>query len=165
MFVLNVGVSSSKNDIILRYDDVLLWKAEALIQLERQQEALPIINQIRQRAINSTQRLGDEDGNLIANFSMDIYIDGQNINWTQENALEALQWERWLEFATEGERFFDLTRWGIAGKKINEYLAIESERFPFLSNGRLIEGTHEYMPIPEQQIDFSDGVYVQNPGY
>jgi hypothetical protein len=165
LFVLSVGVASSKNEDLLRYDNLLLWKAEALIQLNRHQEALPIINQIRERAINSTERLEGVDGNLIANFSMDVYTDGININWSKENALKALQWERWLEFGTEGERFFDLVRWGIAADKINEYLSIESQRFPFLSNGNFVEGTHEYMPIPEQQIDFSDGSYTQNPGY
>ncbi|MHB1921101.1 MAG: RagB/SusD family nutrient uptake outer membrane protein, partial [Chitinophagaceae bacterium] len=45
-------MSSSKNWAIIRYADVLLWKAEALIELGRQNEALPLINQIRQRAAN-----------------------------------------------------------------------------------------------------------------
>ena len=44
---------SALNFQIIRYADVLLWKAEALIELGRQDEALPLINQIRNRAKNS----------------------------------------------------------------------------------------------------------------
>ncbi len=49
--------ASSKNTVIIRYADVLLWKAEALIELGRQNEALPLINQVRQRALNSASEL------------------------------------------------------------------------------------------------------------
>ena len=44
---------NSMNKKMIRYDDVLLWKAEILIQLDREMEALPYINQIRTRAANS----------------------------------------------------------------------------------------------------------------
>ena len=39
---------------MIRYDEVLLWKAEVLIQLDRWDESLPLINKIRERAANST---------------------------------------------------------------------------------------------------------------
>src|SRR5680860_565089 len=45
--------ASALNVDILRYDDVILMKAEALIELGRHQEALPLINEIRQRAAQS----------------------------------------------------------------------------------------------------------------
>ena len=48
---------NSMNKKMIRYDDVLLWKAEILIQLDREMEALPYINQIRTRAANSLFRL------------------------------------------------------------------------------------------------------------
>ncbi|MEJ7679106.1 MAG: RagB/SusD family nutrient uptake outer membrane protein [Segetibacter sp.] len=44
---VNPWKSDSKNRDVIRVDDVILWKAEALIQLDRQMEALPLINQIR----------------------------------------------------------------------------------------------------------------------
>ena len=47
-------IGTSKNVDFIRYADVLLFKAEALIQLNRYTEALPIINQIRARAAAST---------------------------------------------------------------------------------------------------------------
>lgn len=157
--------ASSMNNDVIRYDDVLLWKAEALIELGRQDEALPIINQIRNRAKNSTGRLIDNNGNYYSNYNVEPYRDGQNINWTQDNARKALRWERRLEFAMEGVRFFDLVRWGIADSVMNSYFNVEQQRRVYLGNGHFTPGRSEYLPIPEQQIDFSQGVYQQNPGY
>lgn len=157
--------ASSKNNDIIKYNDVLLWRAEALIELGRHDEALPIINDIRSRAQASTGRLVDGNGNSYSNYHIETYQDGVNINWTQENARRALRWERRLEFAMEGMRFFDLVRWGIADETMNEYFGVEENRRVYLGNGQFTEGQHEYLPIPEQQIDFSEGVYEQNTGY
>lgn len=156
---------SSVNIDIIRYADVLLWKAEALIQLGRQAEALPLINQIRTRAANSTERTRYADGTPPSNYHISNYVDGVNISWTQANAWAALQWERRLEFATESPRFFDLVRWGIAAETLNAYLAIEKTRHPFLANAQFIKGKNEYFPIPQREIDFTKGLYEQNTGY
>lgn len=157
--------TSTKNNTIIRYADVLLWKAEALIQFGRQNEALPIINQIRIRAKNSTDRLRYANGDYVSNYNIGPYVDGVNINWTQENAMKALQWERRLEFAMEGVRFFDLVRWGIAAETLNEYFSVEKTRVPVLNTANFTEGRDEYLPIPQQQIDFSEGTYQQNSGW
>ena len=87
----------------------LLMRAEALIELNRSNEALPLINQVRQRAKQSTSMIP-----YATNANIALYQDGVNITWNQENARKALRWERRLEFAMEGSRFFDLVRWGIA---------------------------------------------------
>ncbi|WP_219846623.1 RagB/SusD family nutrient uptake outer membrane protein [Salinibacter sp. 10B] len=155
--------ASSKNNNVIRYADVLLWKAEALIELGREDEALPIINRIRTRAANSTVK--DADGNNVSNYQIEPYRDGQNINWTQANARQALRFERRLELGMEGWRFFDLVRWGIAAETLNEYFATEKQRRDYLQDAQFQEGRDEYLPIPQQQIDFSDGSYQQNPGW
>ncbi|QIA09162.1 RagB/SusD family nutrient uptake outer membrane protein [Draconibacterium halophilum] len=158
-------MASSKNTDIIRFADVLLWKAEALIELGRQDEALPIINEIRQRANNSTGMLKMNDGTPNSNYRMDIYKPGDNCDWTQEFARQALRWERRLEFAMEGIRFFDLVRWGIAGDYINNYFAEEKTKREYLKDGQFTEGKHEYFAIPQNQIDFSKGLYKQNHGW
>ncbi len=85
--------------------------------------------------------------------------------WDQSTALQALQWERRLEFAMEGYRFFDLVRWGIAGPTLNNFFAVEKTRHGFLANAQFTHGIHEYFPIPQEQIVFTNGLYTQNNGY
>ncbi|KAA5541284.1 RagB/SusD family nutrient uptake outer membrane protein [Adhaeribacter rhizoryzae] len=156
---------SAKNIDIIRYADVLLWQAEALIELGRQAEALPLINQIRARAKNSTNRTKLANGTSPSNYNINEYVNGVNITWNQENARKALQWERRLEFAMESPRFFDLVRWGIAAETLNAYLNVEKTRKTFLSAAKFTKGRDEYFPIPQREIDFTKGLYVQNPGY
>jgi len=155
---------SSKNLDILRYDDVLLMKAEALIELGRQDEALPLINLVRERAKNSTSRLKYANGSYASNYRIQSY-DGVNSNWTQDFARTALRWERRLEFAMESPRFFDLVRWGIAAETLNGYLAVEKKRHTFLQSAVFTKGRDEYLPIPQNQINLTKGVYMQNVGY
>ena len=59
--------------------------------------------------------------------------------------------ERRMELATEGHRFFDLIR--------------TNEAASALSSQGFISGTHELLPIPQQEIDASQGVLTQNTGY
>ncbi|OOQ59429.1 RagB/SusD family nutrient uptake outer membrane protein [Mucilaginibacter pedocola] len=158
-------MSSSKNWELIRYADVILWKAEALIELGRENEALPIINQVRQRAANSTAMLKKTDGTFATSYNVVTYQPGVNCTWTQAYAREALRKERRLEFAMEGNRLFDLVRWGIADTYMNSYFASESTKRAHLKTAKFQKGRDEYMPIPTNQINFSKGLYKQNPGY
>lgn len=160
-------MSSSKNRDIIRYDDVMLWQAEALIELGRQDEALPLINAIRRRAGESTSKLVDVQGDPTGKFQIDVYQPGVNCPaWTQDFARQALRWERRLEFSQEGYRFFDLVRWGIAAETVNEYLAVEkTRRGSYLSEAKFTKNRDEYFPIPKNQINFSKKLYQQNYGW
>jgi hypothetical protein len=146
----------SLNTPLIRYSDVLLWKAEALIELNRGDEALPIINSIRSRAANSMGML--DNGSI---YNIGTYVAFAD----QAEARRALRWERRLELGLEGHRFFDLVRWGVAKETIDEYLSIEKTRRPYLQDASFVAGKHEYLPIPQAQINLSGGLYVQNPGY
>ena len=154
----------SKNIDIIRYADVLLMQAEAYIELGQQDNARPLINQIRKRASESTGMTRFADGTAPSNYMIAEY-DGVNLAWTQENARIALQWERRLEFALESPRFFDLVRWGIAAPTLNAYLEKEKTRHDFLNNAKFTAGRDEYFPIPQREIDFTKKLYVQNVGY
>jgi hypothetical protein len=152
-------IGTSKNVDFIRYADVLLFKAEALIQLNRYTEALPLINQVRARAAASKEM-------PLAAGASDVYKIAQYPSFpSKDYALKALMFERRLEFGMEGPRFFDLVRWGIAEPVLNAYLNVEKTKRDFLSNAHFTAGRDEYYPIPQREIDFTGGLYIQNPGY
>ena len=90
---------------------------------------------------------------------------------SQQQARDIVRFERKLELALEGHRFFDLNRWGIAEQTINSFMDYEGAMFPasYLNEGRFTPNRNEYFPIPQRQIDLSaiEGVpqLEQNPGY
>lgn len=158
-------IYNSMNKKEIRYAEVLLWKAEILIQLDRIDEALPLINRIRARAGNSVGRLKKNDGTPWMNYTVALYEPGVNCNWTKDFAWQALIWENRLEFAGEGRRFFDLLRWGILEPTMNDYLNKEKTRFDWYTLGHFTAGRDEYLPIPQAQMNWAKGSYKQNPGY
>lgn len=153
--------ANSKNWIVLRYSDVLLFKAEALIETGQHADALSVINQVRNRAKASTGLIGFADPQV----EISEYQDGVNCTWSQDFAREALRWERRLEMAMEGGRFFDLVRWGIADEVINAYYNKEKAAHSYYNNAKFEKNKNEYSPIPVQQINFSKGIYKQNYGF
>jgi starch-binding outer membrane protein, SusD/RagB family len=161
-FKLGPFMGTAHNYDIIRYDDVLLMQAEAYIELGQQDKAMPLINQIRARAAASTGKLKKADGTFASKYNVGLYTSA---GWTQAYARQALQWERRLEFATEGERFFDLVRWGIAEQTLNAYINVEKTRRSFLATAKFTAGRDEYLPIPQSEITFTNGLYKQNSGY
>jgi hypothetical protein len=120
---------------------------------------------VRARAAASTGMLKYADGRLVANYRVSPYVDGTNITWSNANARKALRFERRLEFAMEGQYFFDLVRWGIASEKINQYFTIEKTRVANLASAKFTSGRDEYLPIPINQITLTLGLLKQNPNW
>ncbi|MEX1238125.1 MAG: RagB/SusD family nutrient uptake outer membrane protein [Cyclobacteriaceae bacterium] len=158
---------SGRNTDVMRYADALLYWAEALVETtpSRFQEALPIINRIRERASNSTSRLVKGDGSPSGKYVIGLYAPSDFA--TQEQARQAVRFERRLEMAMESfpGRHFDLVRWGIAEQTLNEYYAVEKNRRSYLVEGHYTQSRDEYQPIPQIEITISQGVLIQNPGY
>lgn len=67
----------------------------------------------------------------------------------QNELRTAIHHERRIELALEQERYFDLVRWGEAAESIKGFQT----------------GKHELFPIPQSEIDMSNGRLKQNPGY
>ncbi len=156
---------NTKARILIRYADVMLFKAEALIELGRQTDALPLINAIRRRAASSTTRLKRANGQPTSNYNVKEYVPGENVSWDQATARKALRFERRLEMALEGERFFDLMRWGIADQAMNDFFTHEKPTRSIYQGALFKKGRDEFLPVPQNQIFWSEGLYVQNPGY
>lgn len=153
---------SDLNWRIIRYADLLLYKAEALIELGDLEPARQLINRVRERAMNS-QYVKDfnDPSKYAANYKIGLYPQA---GWTQEYARQALRTEMRLEKALEGERFFDLVRWGIAKEVMTNYLQAEQDNRIYYK-GKTFDAGREYFPIPVAQYNFSLGRYTQNPGY
>ena len=155
--------ASELNWQIIRYADLLLYKAEALIELgEELETARQLINRVRQRAMDSeyVKDFNNPEKDA-ANYKIGLYpAEG----WTQDYARQALRTEMRLEKALEGERFFDLVRWGIAQDVMTRYFEAEKDQRVYYQVAKFDAG-EEYFPIPVAQYNFSLGRYTQNYGY
>ena len=147
---------------LIKLSDVLLWKAEALIEQGDVVGGMNIINQIRQRAKNSpVVRDFVDESKPAANYHIELYPTSV----TQDFARKALRMERRLELHNEGHHFYDLVRWGIADTWINAYMLAESAKRSYYSGANFTKNRDEYLPIPQIEIDASGGVYVQRNNY
>ena len=159
--------ASALNWQIIRYANVLLWKAEALIEIGEEaglEQARQIINRIRRRAANENTWVKDfaDPAKYAANYKIGEYPAA---GWNQAYARKALRFETRLETAMEGERFFDLVRWGIAEEVMNQYFDTEKEKRVYYTIANFTKSRDEYLPISKPQYNFSHGLYKQNPDY
>lgn len=150
------------NRIVFRYADVLLERAEALVQLNdgRIAEAISLINRIRTRAKQSTGAISDYE----TKYNVKLNIANYTGTYSQEEALKIVKMERRLELGMESERFFDLVRWGEADAVLNKYYAEESNDCSIYKSAKFTKNKNEYLPIPFAQIAASNGNYTQNIG-
>jgi len=147
---------------IIKYSDLLLWKAEALIESGTNVSGgVALINEIRNRAKNSpyVKDFNNPSKNA-ANYLINLYP----LSLSQDAARKALRMERRLELANEGHGFYDLVRWGIAETYVNNYIQVEKTRRTYLQSASL-QAHEQYLPIPQIEIDASSGVYKQRLGY
>lgn len=79
--------------------------------------------------------------------------------------LAALKKERSHELAFEALRWFDLVRWGDVESAYNETIDVVNSGVPAKYKVNYRAETKGLLPIPETEIDLSNGVYKQNPGW
>ena len=168
----------ANNVNIIRFADVILWAAECAADANDLTAARTYVNLIRARAADATgwvYKTSTYDAPTAtyatqttpaSNYLIGLYtvpfVD-------KAEAIKAVRFERRLELAMEGQRFFDLVRWGIAATTVNTFIAREKAQRPLKLTANFVAGKNEYMPIPQSEIDNmnSDGTIrlVQNPGY
>lgn len=185
------GVNAN-NFRYIRYAHVLLWRAEVAAFENDLPKALSLVNQIRTRAANDKVMGKVKVFELPATFypwgNSAPGTSGSDIDWAQpaanykignytsfankDEAMNAVQWEIRLEFATEGMRFFDLRRWDklpnkIGGKSmaeiLNSFAAADLRVRKDFMKGATFSEVDKYVPIPQSQIDLQPGVIEQRP--
>ncbi len=158
----NAGAESTRananNYRAVRLADIMLMRAEVAVEENDLAMALMLVNSIRNRAGNCV--VTKADGTPAANYAVGQYPAFPD----QAFARKAVQFERRLELALEGHRFFDLVRWNIAAETLNSYLAKESTKRTYLNGATFEKGKDEYFPIPQTQIDIvGSNILKQNP--
>ena len=156
-----------QNDYVLRYTDVMLMRAEAMIELNNLEGARQIINDIRNRAQRDISA-----ASLISYAQSQCDISTYPSFANKDEARKALRWERRLELAMEGHRFFDLRRWGLLSTTLNAYFASEKNDSydgqtyaQYYKDAFFTTGKNEYFPIASNQMNYVQGLYHQNKGY
>lgn len=169
---------SANNYRIMRYGMVLLWLAEAEVELGDLERARELINLVRERASNPEGFVPDAiqgtdrndftivEGQPAANYEIALY----NTPFPDaDTARKAVRFETRLEFAMEGHRFFDLQRWGISAEVLNTYLDSEEDHRQYLTGENFTANKNEFYPIPVEAIDrsFKEGAptLTQDPAY
>jgi starch-binding outer membrane protein, SusD/RagB family len=137
------GLNQDVNYPIFRYADVLLMHAEALNEQGQTAAAIGFVNQVRARARQGT---GSENRAEPANLATTL---------TQAQARDAIFYERQIELAFEGKRWFDLVRrgWDV----FRTALATD----PTATD---VQQTDMLLPLPQAQLDLNPAL-KQNPGY
>jgi starch-binding outer membrane protein, SusD/RagB family len=135
---------SPLNVRLIRYSEVLLNATEAAIMLGQNDKALQYINMVRTRARNC--------GDSIKTVPAD-YPAGTNIT------LDMLIHEKRTELYCEGFRYFDLVRWKLAKTILNGNSTADG--YPMVYESP----KHDFFPLPQREIEISEGKLKQNPGW
>lgn len=177
--------ATSNNYNMIRFADVLLWAAEVEVEVGSLTQAQVYVNLVRARAANPdgwVKTYIDPNDPMVgftnipaANYKIGLYTN--EFAQGQDFAREAVRFERKLELAMEGHRFFDLQRYdngtGYMADVLNAYVQHETSipgyTNTYMLGAKFIKGKNEVYPIPQAQIDLSveggSSVLQQNPGY
>jgi hypothetical protein len=162
------------NRIELRYAEVLLYKAEALFYLNRASEALPLINQLRQRAF------GDSSHNLSSLSEEDLHREWDlELSFEQKHWPNLVRWKKLIQtvktvnqFEYYKEDYKDDAAVIAKAKSLDASLTDDDINAAFFAKvykhlhakENNIKGKHYRFPIPTTS-GINLGVSPQNPGY
>ncbi|WP_166670717.1 RagB/SusD family nutrient uptake outer membrane protein [Olivibacter sp. XZL3] len=136
------NIDNHANVILIRYAEVLLTYAEAKNEVSGPDASVyEALDQIRQRA-----GMPPVDRNTYA---------------SQASLREFIRKERRVELALEGQRFMDIRRWRIAPEVMTNVYDVRNT----LAQARNWDDKLYLLPVPQNQIDLSQGILTQNNGY
>lgn len=151
--------ASGLNFNLIRYADIVLLKAEALIEQNKDlNTARELINSVRekaQRSVDANYSPKDLDPSK-ASYEVGLYPN--DAKWTQDYARKAVRMERRLELAMEGNRWFDLVRWNTVVDTVNKYMQFE-KKYQTYYDGASISQDEIFLPTPYDEVNNSQGLY------
>ena len=145
---------SAMNIQYLNVRDLTLLYAECLANDGQLKEAMEQVNKIRRRAaleVNSTKKA---DGTPAANYKIAEYPSSHAAFSSKDVCEKAIRMERKLELAMEGERWFDLVRWGgdVMAAEIKAYVDYEKNYISKFAGASYLPANKTMLPIPDNEI-------------
>jgi len=136
------GIVDDQDYVLLRYADVKLMYAEAQNEAVGPDASVyQQVNEVRARP--------------------DVNMPGLPAGLDQDGMRQKIRHERRIELALEGERYFDLRRWGIAKQKLDGFV-----QNPLVPNVKtMYKDAYEFWPFPQTEIDRNKPDLIQNDGY
>ena len=154
----NTGV----NYCPLRFADVVLMAAEAYNETGNTPEAWKLLNMVRERAKATPITDANYSSLMKAPQVYDLpYIqDGDAAGKFRT----ALYWERGFELAFEGQRKYDLLRWGILGDALKFFQGNMDKTLKgkYVAGDKFVKGQHELFPIPLGELQANPALNNQN---
>jgi len=147
---------SAMNIDYLSVRDAMLLYAECLADKGNLSDAMGWVNKIRERAALPVNIIKQADGTPAANYKVAPYPSSHAAFTDKATCIKAIRMERKLELAMEGQRWFDLVRWGgdYMASEIAAYLNYEQHYIP---NGKFtnispLPAAKTMFPVPLTQV-------------
>lgn len=138
----SVASGGGQDFYVIRYADVLLMRAEALVELNQLPEVYTLVDQVRQRPTVVMPKISTVEGT----------------NLSQGALRDIVRHERRVELAFEGLRYYDLKRWGTMQQACQAAIADNIPGYQVVYRG----GKSEIFPIPASELR-ANASLVQNP--
>ncbi len=145
---------SAMNIQYLSVRDAMLMYAECLANDGDLTGAMSQVNQVRARAAKDENMNKKADGSLSANYKISQYPSSHAAFTDKATCIKAIRMERKLELAMEGQRWFDLSRWGgdYMAAELKAYIDYEKAYIPKFVGASYLPATKTMFPVPDGQV-------------
>ena len=166
--------ATALNFRLFRFAHVLLWRAECAVAENDLETARELVNRVRRRASDDFVMGKCSNTSFEEGYVLDVDYEQPAANYllgeypsfpSEEYAWAAVRMELRLETAMEGNRFFDLVRWGIDGEVLSDYIQNDSNFRTYMTGAVYSSERNDNWPLPQGQIDIQPGILVQDPAY